>query len=260
MKTNKKCDLHVHTNFSYDNPRDNTMEQNVVSAIHKGIDILCFTEHIECGNINTFVDYPFEIRKREFDRLAQKYDGQIKLLLGFEMGSPHRHPRELAFLRSLEPDMIIGSVHHPTDYHNINYHMSSKDYEKLYEQEVRKMVECGGFDVLGHADMLKKYHHHYKPDLDFLAETLKICVQNDIVPELNTSPLRQMPIGPHSQESMISAQMARVYAEFGGKYVTISSDSHDYKTIGSHFEETYDAICDVLSLCYFEKGKLVELQ
>ena len=235
------------------------MEKNVLSAIAKGIDVLCFTEHIECGNINTFVDYPFDERKREFDNLVEKYNGQIKLLLGFEMGSPHHHPKELAFLRSLQPDMIIGSVHHPTDYHNINYRMSQKDYENLYAQEVRKMVDFGGFDVLGHADMLKKYHPNYQPDVEFLTETLRICVQNGIVPELNTSPLRQPPIGPHSQESMISTQMAHIYANFGGKFVTISSDSHDYHTLGSHFDETYNEICDALSLCYFEKGKLVKL-
>ncbi len=260
MKTNKKCDLHVHSNFSYDNSPDNTMEKNILSSIQKGIDVLCFTEHIECGTINTFVDYPFIQRKKEFDKLAKKYDGQIKLLLGFEMGSPHHHPKELAFLRSLEPDMIIGSVHHPTDYHNINYRMSSKDYEKLYDQEVRKMVESGGFDVLGHADMLKKWHVGYQVDAEFLTETLRICAQNGIVPELNTSSIRQSDVGPSSTESMISVDMARVYASFGGKFVTISSDSHNYQTVGAHFDETYQGVRDVLSLCYFEKGKLVKLK
>ncbi|MBQ8433754.1 MAG: histidinol-phosphatase HisJ family protein [Clostridia bacterium] len=259
MKTQKRCDLHVHTNYSYDNSHKNTMEKNVLSAIQKGIDVLCFTEHIECCSVNTFEGYPHAERKREFDRLVSLYSDQIKLLLGFEMGSPHRHPNELAFLRSLEPDMIIGSIHHPTDYHNINYRMSQADYEKLYDQEVRRLVECGGFDVLGHADMLKKYHTNFRTDEAFLTETLRICVQNGIVPELNTSSMRQTDVMANSTESMISTRMARVYASLGGKYVTISSDSHSYKTLGSHFDETYSNIADVLSLCYFEKGKLVEL-
>lgn len=235
------------------------MERNVLSAIEKGIDVLCFTDHIECCHVDTFTDFAFAKRKNEFDELVGRYGDKIKLLLGFEMGSPHHHPQELAFLRSLEPDMIIGSVHFPTYYNNINYRMSPADYEKLYNAEVRKMVECGGFDVLGHADMPKKYHTSYQPDVEFLTETLRICVQNGIVPELNTSSMRQTDVMANSTESMISPRMAHIYATLGGKYVTISSDSHGHTTLASHFDETYSAIADVLSLCYFEKGKLVEL-
>ncbi|MBQ4273047.1 MAG: hypothetical protein IJB95_05315, partial [Clostridia bacterium] len=81
-----------------------------------------------------------------------------------------------------------------------------------------------------------------------------------IVPELNTSSLRQPNVNPLTAESMISAKMAQVYASLGGKYVTISSDSHTSETISSYFEETYEKIKDVVGLCYFEKGKLVELK
>ena len=260
MKTNVKCDLHVHTNFSYDNPPTNTMEKNVVSAIERGVGVVCFTDHIECCHVNTFREFPFAERKREFDRLVAKYGSQIKLLLGFEMGSPHHHPKQLAYLRSLEPDMIIGSVHFPCDYNNLNHRLSDVEYERLYDQEVRKMVECGGFDVLGHADMPKKYHPNYQQDVEFFTETLRICVEQGIVPELNTSSLRQPNVNPLTAESMISAKMAQVYASLGGKYVTISSDSHTSETIGSYFEETYEKIKDVVGLCYFEKGKLVELK
>ncbi len=258
MKTNVKCDLHVHTNFSYDNPPTNTMEKNVVSAIEKGVGVICFTDHIECCHLNTFCEFPFAERKREFDRLVAKYGDQIKLLLGFEMGSPHHHAKQLAFLRTLEPDMIIGSGHFPCDYNHFDHRLSDVEYERLYDQEVRKMVEFGGFDVLGHADMPKKYHPNYQHDVEFLTETLRICVERGIVPELNTSSLRQTNVPSVTAESMISAKMAHVYASLGGKYVTISSDSHNYQTIGSSFDHTYEQIKDVVSLCYFEKGKLVE--
>lgn len=260
MKTTKKCDLHVHTNYSFDNLPENTMERNVVSAIQKGIDVLCFTDHIELGSNNTFKAFPFEKRKAEFDSLVKQYGDQIKLLLGFEMGSPNHHPKELAFLRSLEPDMIIGSLHYLCDYSNSAGQLSQREYERAYDREVRAMVEFGGFDVLGHADMPKKYHTDYQADDEFLAETLRICVQKGIVPELNTSTLRQTNVAPNTTETRISPKMARVYASLGGKYVTISSDSHNYQTLGANFQETYDAIADKLSLCYFEKGKLVELK
>lgn len=259
MKTLKKCDLHVHTNYSFDNPAENTMEKNVVSAIQKGIDVLCFTDHIEIVH-NTFDTFPFERRKREFDSLVAKYGDQIKLLLGFEMGSPNRHPKELAFLRSLHPDMIIGSLHYLCDYSNSAGQLSQREYERAYDREVRAMVEFGGFDVLGHADMPKRYHTDYQADDEFLAGTMQICVQKGIVPELNTSTLRQTNVSPNTTETMISTKMARIYASLGGKYVTISSDSHNYQTLGANFQETYDDIADVLSLCYFEKGKLVELK
>ncbi len=260
MKTIKKCDLHIHTNYSFDNLPENTMEKNILSAIEKGIDVLCFTDHIELVTNNTFNTFPFEKRKAEFDSLVKQYGDQIKLLLGFEMGSPNRHPDELAFLRSLEPDMIIGSLHYLCDYVNVGNSVTHREYEKLYNQEVRAMVEFGGFDVLGHADMPKKYHTDYQADDEFLTETLRICVQKGIVPELNTSSIRQTNVAPNTTETMISPKMARVYASLGGKYVTISSDSHRYNTLGADFNQTYNAIADVLSLCYFEKGKLVPLK
>ncbi len=251
--------MHVHTSYSYDNPKSNTMESNVIMALQRGIDVLCFTDHIECGHINTFKDFPFVARKKEFDGLVKRYGDRIKLLLGFEMGSPHRHPEELAFLRSLKPDMIIGSVHYPAVYNNIYTKLSSLEYAKLYNSEVRKMVEFGGFDVLGHADMPKKYQPDYQEDAEFLLETLRICVQNGIVPEMNTSSMRKTDVAPLTLEPMISRSLAREYASMGGKYVTISSDSHGRETLGSYFLDTFDAISDVLSPCYFERGKLVKL-
>ncbi len=260
MKNTIKCDLHVHSNYSYDNHQINTMEKNIIVAIERGIEVLCFTDHIECCHFNTFDNFPFDGRQKEFERLKAKYGKQIKLLLGFEMGSPHHHPKELAFLRSLCPDMIIGSVHFPAYYNKITWRMSPEEYRKLYNEEVRKMVEYGGFDVLGHMDMPKKYQPDYVADKQFLTETLRICVQNGIVPEMNTSSLRKSNVEPVTTETMISAQMAQTYAQLGGKYVTISSDSHHFETVGSSFASTYDSVRDHVALCYFQQGKLVEIQ
>ncbi len=253
------CDLHVHSNYSYDNSSKNTMEKNVVAAIAKGIDALCFTEHIELCHFDTFCDFPFEKRKAELQNLQQKYGDKIKLLLGFEMGSPHRHPKELEFLRSLEPDMIIGSVHFPAYYHKITQRLAPVDYYNLYCQEVRKMVEFGGFDVLGHADMPKKYND-LACDQQFLYDTLAICAQKGIVPEMNTASLRHVNDWGTCGKTMIDVDAVRHYAKMGGRHVVINSDSHSFDTVGCHFEQTYQQIKDVVSLCYFEKGKLIEIK
>lgn len=249
-----RCDLHVHTNYSFDSKA--TMLQYVQKALKIGVDVICFTDHIDVNkHYDTFDGFQFERRREEFFRVRDKFCDRVKLLYGFEIGEPHLHPDVMEKVYGERPDMIIGSVHHPLDYLGIDYQIPRREYERLYNQCVREMVEFGGFDVLGHADMPMKYHDDYVEDANYIDETLRLCVKNGIVPEINTSSLRNEGIF----ETMPSSRAIASYANFGGKFVTINSDSHSTESLCHAFDETRAKLPKGVSPCYFEKRKIVEL-
>ena len=249
-----RCDLHMHTDFSFDSVA--TMEQYVLQALKVGADVICFTDHIDVNkHYDTFRDFRFEQRKEEFARVKDKYGDKVKLLYGFEIGEPHLHPEVMEKVYAQSPDMIIGSVHHPLDYLDVDHEVSRREYERIYNECVRQMVECGGFDVLGHADMPKKYHDDYVEDLNYICETLRLCVEKGIVPEINTSSLRK--IGATS--TMPSLEAIEHYAKCGGKFVTINSDSHTPNSLCYAFDETHAKLPKGVALCYFENRKIIEL-
>ncbi len=251
MKKQLVCDLHTHTHYSFD--AHQSMATFAEQAVKVGVDVICFTDHIECGQLNTFDEFAFEQRQKELEQTRKLYQGKVTILCGFEISEPHMHQKELAFLRTLNPDMIIGSVHYPMQYQPQNVWVDRKTYEKVYNQCVRDMVECGGFDVLGHIDLPKRYHNDYVEDVEFIKQTLKLCAQKGIVPEINTSSLRS-----GCDESMASFSQVDYYAGCGGKYVTTSSDSHTVDTLGYKIREVMNAVQGV-QFCYFVNGKIVPI-
>lgn len=220
-----KCDLHVHTNFSFDSKV--TMEQYALRAIELGLDAICFTDHIEINkSYNTFATFDFDGRLKEFERVKARYGDKLLLLQGYEVGEPHLHPKETAFLRTLNPDIIIGSIHFPLDYEP-NANVTTSEYERIYDRYVREMALNGDFDVLGHMVYPKKYNPNYVEDFPYVCQTLQICVQRGIVPEINTSSLRKGRGSP-----IPSLEAIQYFASVGGKYVALNSDSHNVADLG----------------------------
>ena len=111
----------------------------------------------------------------EFRRLKEKYAGRIELYLGLEIDylNEESHPAIERF-RRLPLDYRIGSVHLlyddegrvvdadlPADKFRqmVDRHFRG-DVERvvrLYYERSRRMVELGGFDIVGHAD---KVHYN----------------------------------------------------------------------------------------------------
>ena len=249
-----RCDLHTHTNYSFDSK--STMLQYVQKALEIGVDAICFTDHIDVNkHYDTFDGFQFKRRREEFDRLRDQYCDRIKLLYGFEIGEPHLHPEVMDRVYAENPDMIIGSIHNPLDYLNLDYsNVTRRDYEKIYNEFARKMVEHGGFDVAGHLDMLKKWHNDFVEDVDFIADTLRLCVAKGIVPEINTSSLRN-----GATSTMPSVEQIEYYAKCGGKFVTINSDSHEPRTLCYDYDDIRAKLPKSVSACYFEKRKIVKI-
>lgn len=252
MKKVLRCDTHVHTGYSFDN--DTPMANYPQRAIELDVDVVCFTDHIDCTpHFNVFDDFQFGKRAEEFHTLKAKYGKQVKLLLGFEVGEPHLHQKETDFLNSLAPDMIIGSIHRPADYEQPR-HYTNHEYERLYDKYVHDMVDWGQFDVLGHMDMPKRYHDDYVEDTETLHSTLALCLARNVIPELNTSQLRY-----GGDYTLPSIENIAYYQKLGGKFVCIGSDCHDESILCANFDKVVQQLPKGLSVCYFENRKLVSL-
>lgn len=242
-----KCDLHVHTNFSSDSSV--TMEQYALRAVELGLDAVCFTDHVDInGTRNTFASFPFDERLRQFERVKKQFEGKVLLLQGYEVGEPHLHPKETAFLRSLRPDMLIGSVHDPIVLTGI---ADRREYERAYDRCVRQMVADGDFDVLGHVDALRKWHADYVEDFDYVCGTLELCAKRGIVPEVNTSSVRR-----EGDLPMPSLEAVSAYVACGGKYVCVNSDAHAVEQLG-RLPDMRASLPRGAHLCCFVGGKLI---
>ncbi|MEG2014900.1 MAG: PHP domain-containing protein, partial [Clostridia bacterium] len=219
-----KQDLHIHTYFSFD--ATPTFEEYAIKAIEDNVSVLCFTDHIECTEIyNTFATFDWARRREEFETVRAKYGKQVKLLLGVEFGEPHYHPKEYNFVLAQDFDMIIGSVHYPADVivsgKSLNESISDATY-----RITKEMVTEGGFDVLGHLDFPKRFVQGFVEDIDKSNEVFQLCVKHNIVPEVNTASVARSGL----PETMPPIRIMPLYADAGGKYVTINSDSHATNT------------------------------
>lgn len=147
----------------------------------------------------------------EFRRMKEKYSGKIELAVGLEIDylDEENNPAVSRF-RELPLDYRIGSVHMLYDakgevvdidvsagvFRGIVDNRFDGDLDKvvhLYYGNLSRMVESGGFDIVGHADKMHYNAAAYRPGLldepwyDGLVRNFfkQIAVRNYIV-EINT--------------------------------------------------------------------------
>lgn len=267
--------LHTHSTFS---DGKSTMEEQVRSAIEKGLTTIGFSDHSYtdfdlsyCMKQEQIPDYLHSIQQ-----LSQQYGDRIEILTGLELdGYGNLSDNTPADMHTNPYDYIIGSVHyvHTTDglYHPVD---SSKegmvrltetyfggDYNAMAKQYLEDSIQCAYQnrpDIVGHFDLATKYNlvdedapAYQKVLLDCAAAILEVCP----VFEINTGAIargyRQTPY-PHPSA-------IRYIHEHGGKFV-LTSDCHDARYLDCHYAEsvTLAKSCGVRSLVRLTKRGWVE--
>ncbi len=212
-------------------------------AIIQGIPEIGFTEHFDlhpqepCRN--WFRPEPW---LAELEHCREKFAGQLVIRAGVEVGEPHLYREETAALLARYPfDYTLGSLHWMGRHSvfDINYFKSQPE-EVAYSTffvELEKMTRVGGFDVLSHFDVLTRtaravyglYDAHNYADL--IRPILRNCIERGIALDLNTSALRK-----RANVLTPNADVLRWYVELGGERVTLGSDAHKPRDIGSHLD------------------------
>lgn len=251
--------VNLHNHCHYDDG-EGLPEEHVEMAIKEGLIILGFSCH---------APLPFEAfwtMKREdlpeyleyITGLKSKYKDRIEILLGLEidyipgMMSPADH--EFA---TMGLDYSIGAVHHldrlpsgdlmPVD---ADFELFKRGIDEIYHGDgraaceryyflVKEMIQRGGFDILGHFDLIKKNNGDsifFKEDSswyrDLVFGIVDTLSKKDILVEINTGGISR-----NYTKEVYPSPWILEYMNSKNIKVIISSDSHRPATVAAGYDD-----------------------
>lgn len=243
-----KVDYHVHSLISPDGGSD--MEELCEAALQYGVREVTFTEHFEFyedPSRNKYFDEEYLERYwNTFCLCRRKFEDRIKLNFGLEIGQPHLRPSVVARIVSEYPfDFILGSVHkiHDIDLKRFQYFdENSAEIGTKYYEEVLKMCQDGEFDCVAHLNLYARYASmagNYRETEEHLwleEEILRTLVERKKGIEMNGSGYK------HTGESLPGIKTIKRFQKVGGQRITIGSDAHRCKEIGTGFEKSIEVL------------------
>jgi len=243
------------------------MEEMIRQGIAQGLETMCFTEHNDFdypdspdGPGNIFLlntdSYLYDLAK-----LKEKYAGKIRLLFGVELGlQPQITQKNAVYAKSYEFDFIIASSHvcHGRDPYYPAFYEGRREeeaYGEYFSSILENIEKFNSFDVYGHLDYVVRYgpnkdaDYSYKKYSDIFDKILTLLIEKEKGIEVNTGGLSKGMRDLHPCTGILKR-----YRELGGEIVTIGSDSHDARHMGTHF----DRAADVLRECGFRYYNVFE--
>ncbi len=251
-----KTNYHSHSEFC-----DGTgkLEDYVKSAISRGFDVFGFSGHapLPFENDWTMPKSVLQDYLNETKRLKSAYKNIIDLKIGLEIDfvESKMGPSD-QFYKELQLDFIIGSIHVLPDiitgeYLGVEYTKSemeqlindtyngdAKPLVKEYYKLIRNMSKKGGFEILGHLDVVKKTNINsiyfdetekwYKDEIEL---TLECIAESDQILEINTGKVLNDPTRIYPSPWII--KIARKY----NIPVMLNSDAHRPDRIDNYFDE-----------------------
>ena len=197
-------------------------ESFIKFAISQGFRAYGFSSHSPLP-FETFWNMPKDDMPEylmEIERLKKKYQDQIEIYVGLEIDFlDETYNASIPFFTQLPLDYRIGSIHflpiaHPLEEKNMvcidgSFRDFQKSVDTYYNGDIRllvahyfnstqKMVELGGFDIVGHMDKIYMNGHRCK-DFDFEAnwyqkpfnDSLQLIAEKGLMVEINTKNLLQ---------------------------------------------------------------------
>lgn len=273
-----KSDFHMHSIHSTDSKAP--LDVQITSAISKGLDIICFTEHMDYdnrmyeqeelrqaypGRENVFICDTDEYLN-DFISIKNKYSDQIDVRFGIELGlKPHLTEHYIKYTNEYPFDFVIGSSHECQDM-DPYYPAFLKDrdpvsaYKLYFAEELICAKACvESFDVYGHLDYALRYNRpanfvfNYSDYSDELDALLLYLIQNGKGIEINTSGYSYFGSNPNPHISILKR-----YKELGGEIITVGSDAHKPEDIGRRFDEAELLLkeCGFNHYCSFKERKI----
>ena len=258
MQTKILSDIHLHSSFSGDS--ETPMEAMIQAGIQKGLHHMCFTEHLDLDypyHPEDFVDFSLDedSYRQTFLTLRDKYQHQIELLFGIELGlQPHLKDAHSQLLKKHPFDFVIGSSHTARGedpYYTASFFQNRGEREAytLYFTSILENLDAfSDIDTYGHIDYVVRYgpnrnkNYTYEMYGEVLDQILKTLIQKGIGMEVNSGGLKYSLGQPNPCEEII-----RRYHQLGGKIITIGSDAHSPEYLAYEFPK----ISEILKSCGF---------
>jgi len=213
-------------------------------AVKLGLTEIGFSDHSPMSR-DDFDDW--RMRATQLDEYvagvdkARKDFPKLKIKLALEVDYLPGHEEWIRELAARHPwDYFIGSVHYVSDTWAIDSpytlaewkHRDPMEVWTAYFDRLTMAAESGLFEIIGHADLCKKFCFYPKEDCTPLFDKfLKAAKRQDVAMELNTAGLRKdcREIYPCRQIVEMASRM-RVPITFG-------SDAHAPGEVGMNFAE-----------------------
>lgn len=244
----------LHTHSIYCDGKD-TIEAMTLAAINKGFNVLGFSGHGNCRNVDDYSMDENNTKKYVEDVLAvkEKYQDQINIFLGVEQDVLGQR-----FKKHDPYDYIIGSVHFvktgdkylAVDFSNevtkqiVEYYGSFLNYAKSYFEEVKKIADMDEVDIVGHVDLLTKFNENEEfikfDDPDYLKLAYdcidQLLAKNKIF-EINTGAIAR---GQRKTPYPHKILLKYIY-DHGGK-ICLNSDCHNKEMLDCYYQESLELI------------------
>lgn len=232
-----KIDLHNHTKLC--NHAHGEMEDFVLMAIEKKIDVFGFSDH---APMNFDPQYRMTIEqsryyKTEVKRLQEKYQDKIEILFGYEVDFLDGYILDEILTEKV--DYLIGSVHFIKEWGFDNPEFIGKYQEKNiddiwieYFDAISALASYGKFDIVGHLDLIKVFKFLPTKEIKSLAKNAIASIKkSNMVVEINPAGYRK-PI----EEQYPSRELLELCYE-ADIPITFGSDAHKIDQIDYMMDE-----------------------
>ncbi len=233
-------DYHMHTHFS---DGHHTHEEMLYAAEVLGLPEIGFSDHISLKPVGWAMDLK-KIPKliAVIDHL-QRRSNSVSVRFGAEVDFiPDLVTQTGNLLKSLPLDYTIGSVHFIEDW-NFDTDINGYDgididaFYRTYFRLIGEAAQTGMFDIIGHADLAKKFAIYPKLRLEKLFEQCaRIFSDYGVVVELNTSGKNKP-----CKEFYPSVNFLEILHHYHVP-LTLGSDAHVEQNIGQYFDEAVNII------------------
>jgi histidinol-phosphatase (PHP family) len=238
-------DYHIHSALSHDS--ETPAVDFVSRATELGLTAIGLSEHKDFDPADPMRGYfDYQAAKQNIDKLRRD-NPQLTICFGLEVDYRSWLQEEIAdYLRQHPFDYTIGSVHYIVKYKTLEKQLAENQERELYESYFREVSACarsGLFDILGHADYVKrvaeKQYGPYHLD-DYLGQAQEIvdaALANNMVLESNTKALRAGLTEPFPNYSLLE-----LYAARGGKKLILGSDAHQPHELCHEFTSVWEHV------------------
>ncbi len=259
-----KTNYHSHSSFCDGEGR---LEEYVQYALSTHMKAFGFSGHAPLPFPNAWTMDEEDIPQYlgEIQRLKDLYRDRIELYSGMEIDyiDEHYNPAHPNY-DALNLDFRIGSVHMLPDPDNGKYfgvdgpveeieHLIKKVYNGSvkemvtdYYHRLQQMIKIGGFDFIGHIDLIKKHNRGlslfsedeswYK---DLIVHTLETISNSGLMVEVNTGAIAR----GYTEEPYPSPWILKLCRE-GNIPITLNSDAHKPSWVDFAFEDAVRIITD----------------
>ncbi len=246
-------DYHLHTKRCHHAAGE--IEEYLAFAQERGLLEIGFADHFPLELLNYTPKNEVTMAGEELEEYIgdisslSKESSDVVVRLGAEIDYlPGQEALTRQLISSYPFDYVIGSIHfldnwdftHPAQAKKFEAGCIKSIYRKYFEQ-LKKMVTTRLFDIVGHADVVKKFGYRLeeKEWQIILPEIVAAIKQADICVEVNTSGWRSPAAEQYPSRSFLEACFQNDIP------VTLGSDAHLPEDVGKGLEEAITLLREI---------------